>query len=80
MSEATFLHAQASLARMDLVSEDAIRDAMRFAHEALGLSIEGSAAVSVAWVRAHHAEVEPPLVAVVTGANVDPAVLREILR
>ncbi|MBX3270964.1 MAG: pyridoxal-phosphate dependent enzyme [Sandaracinaceae bacterium] len=80
VSEATFLHARASLGRMDLVSEAAIRDAMRFAHDALGLVIEGSAAVAVAWIRAHRVEVEPPVVAIVTGANVDPAVLSEILR
>jgi threonine dehydratase len=44
-----------AVARIDLVSEAAIGDAMTFARETLGHTLEGSAATVVAWARAHAA-------------------------
>lgn len=79
VGETTFAIVRDEVQRMEAVSERAIADAMRFAHETLGLAIEGSAAVAIAWVRAHRAEVEAPLVAIVSGGNVDPARLRAIV-
>lgn len=78
VSETTFAVARDELASMVAVSEAAIEDAMRFAREELDLTIEGSAAVAIAWVRAHRVEVERPVVVVVSGGNVDPAVLERI--
>lgn len=79
VSETTFAIARAELARMDAVSEAAIADAMRFAKRALDLTVEGSAAVVIAWLREHAAEVEAPIVGVVSGQNVDPEKLARLM-
>ena len=79
VSETTFAIVRDEVARMDAVSEATIADAMRFSHDVLGLAVEGSAAVVIAWVRAHLAEVEAPLVAIVSGGNVDPSRLRALV-
>lgn len=75
VSESTFAIARASLARMEAVSERAIADAMKVARDALGVTLEGSAAVALAWALAHRDDgtVERPLVLVLTGRNVDPS-------
>ncbi len=73
VSETTYEIAARELAGMQAVSEAAIADAMRFAERALGLAIEGSAAVVIAWLRAHAAELDAPVVGVISGGNVDPA-------
>ncbi len=80
VSDSTYAIARASLARMDAVSEEAIADAMRLADEALGIPLEGSAAVALAWALAHRDDpaLERPFVLVLTGRNVDPGVLRSI--
>ncbi len=79
VSQTTFEIARDELLRMDTVTETAIADAMRFAHEELGLAVEGSAAVVIAWLRAHVAEVEGPVVGVISGGNVDPEKLASII-
>jgi threonine dehydratase len=83
VSETTFAIVRDEVARMDAVSERAIADAMRFAHVSLDLDLEGSAAVAIAWVLAHAAEigseVETPLVAIASGGNVDAERLRTIV-
>lgn len=79
VSETTFAVARDELARMELVSEAAIADAMRFASRKLGLAIEGSAAVVIAWLREHAASVGAPVVGIVTGGNVDAATLKRVL-
>lgn len=79
VSESTFAVARDELARMEVVSEREIEAAMRFAKRELGLTIEGSAAVVIAWLRRRLPEVATPVVAVISGRNVDPAVLERIL-
>ncbi len=81
VSETTYAIAREALERMDTVSEDAIADAMRVAHGELGLTIEGSAAVALAWMLDHRGEASlaRPAVVLLTGRNVDPARLGAIL-
>ncbi|MEC7524431.1 MAG: pyridoxal-phosphate dependent enzyme [Myxococcota bacterium] len=78
VSAATYAIARDALHRMEAVPEADIADAMRFAKRELGLSLEGSAAVTLAWIRAQ-ASLETPLVAVVSGGNVDPARIEALM-
>jgi threonine dehydratase len=64
---------------MVLVDEDAIRAAIAFAYRELGQVIEPSAAVAVAGLRGGHIPTRG-LVVVVSGGNIEPALLDEILR
>ncbi|HJL19724.1 MAG TPA: hypothetical protein RMH99_28940 [Sandaracinaceae bacterium LLY-WYZ-13_1] len=59
-----------------VVPESAIADAMRFADAELGLALEGSAAVTIAWLRRHDAA--RPVVLILSGRNVDPERLAEL--
>jgi threonine dehydratase len=72
VARATFEHVQA-LRAMTLftVSEREIAGAMRFSREALGVVVEGSAAVAVAFARAHARHFDGETVVVLTGRNVD---------
>lgn len=65
VSESTYTIAARALDRMEVVSEEAIADAMK-----RGITIEGSAAVSLAWALANDAP--RPFVVVLTGCNVSP--------
>lgn len=61
--------------RVDLVSEAEIAEAMRRMRDHLGLVVEGSAATTIAWA-ARFLDREPghgPVIAVLTGRNVDQA-------
>ncbi len=80
VSPTTFAHVREAVERIDLVSEAAIAEAMRFAWRALGLRVEGSAAVVLAWAQAQAARTEGPVGLVVTGRNVNPEVLARLLR
>ena len=60
------------------VSEDAIADAMRFAYQTLGQRVEGSAAVAIAYVRAHREALGASPTILVTGGNVDDSVLERV--
>lgn len=71
VSATTFAIARRELQRMEAVPERDIADAMRFAADALGTTVEGSAAVALAWARAHLADLPRPFVVVLTGRNVD---------
>ncbi len=68
------------------VSEDDIRAAVRFLHHEAGVSAEPSGAVGVAALLAGHlarlsdAPCSGPLVAVVTGGNVDPDLFADLVR
>jgi threonine dehydratase len=64
---------------MVLVDEDAIRAAIAFAYRELGQVIEPSAAVAVAGLRGGHIPTRG-LVVVVSGGNIEPALLDDILR
>jgi len=62
-----------------VVSDDAIRAAMhRLAVEAKVVAEPAGAAAFAAWER-YRQELEPPVVAVVSGGNVDPVLFREVL-
>jgi threonine dehydratase len=78
VGETTFAIARDELWRMDAVPEEDIAAAMVFAHEELGLTLEGSAAVTLAWLRRHGAEAPRPLVLVCSGRNVDRRVLERL--
>jgi threonine dehydratase len=68
VSPTTFHHVRESVERVDTVTEDEIRDAIRFSYRTLGITVEGSAAVVIAWAREHADEVpgEGAIVLVVT--------------
>ena len=62
-----------------VVSDEEIRAAMRrLAVEAKVVAEPAGAAALAAWAR-HRAELEPPVVAVISGGNVDPTLLKEVL-
>jgi threonine dehydratase len=81
VSKTSFARVQEAVERIDLVSEAAIADAMRFAHETVGVTLEGSAAVVVAWAREHLADFpgKDAVVLVLTGQNVDEHVRHRVL-
>lgn len=79
-SELTFAHLRANLDGILTVTEDGIRAAVRELALAHRLVAEPSGAVSpAAYARHAHALPEGPVVAVVSGGNIDPALLTEIL-
>jgi threonine dehydratase len=55
---------------IQLVSDDAIRAAMRELYWRQGLVVEPSSAITVAWVAAHAGEALEPVCAVLTGGNI----------
>lgn len=72
VARTTFAHVQALRATtLVTVSEQDIAAAMRFARDAIGLVIEGSAAVGVAFARAHARHFEGEVIVLLTGRNVD---------
>ena len=82
VSPTSFALVRDAVERVDLVTEQAIAEAMRFAYMRMGLTLEGSAATVVAWARAHADELSRttrPVVLVVTGRNVDEPALRRIV-
>ena len=63
-----------------LVSDTEIRTAVRrLALEAKVIAEAAGAAAFAAWAR-HHGSLEAPVVVIVSGGNVDPALLVEVLR
>jgi threonine dehydratase len=55
---------------IELVSETAIRDAMKALYWKHGLIVEPSSAITVAFVQAHQDKLEEPACVVLTGANI----------
>ncbi len=55
---------------VSLVSEDDIRTALRDLFEAQGLVVEPSSAITLAFVKAHAAELDGPVCVVLTGENI----------
>lgn len=78
VSESSYAIARAALSRMEAVPERAIAEAMRLASDELDLPLEGSAAVALAWALGHRDELPRPFVVLLTGRNVDPAVLARL--
>lgn len=77
VSWTTYHVARTELAAMALVSEAELAEAMAWAKRGLGLSIEGSAAVGLAYARRER--LRSPFVVVISGGNVDPAKLEKVL-
>jgi threonine dehydratase len=80
----TFAHLRAHLERVVTVSEEEIAAAVRLAAERSRLVVEPSGALGIAGLTFHAAElgldaVAGPVVAVVSGGNVDPDRYRELL-
>ncbi len=80
LGDLNFLHVRAFVDNIITVSEDEIRNVMRALYSA-GLKPEPSGAVTAAAVLFHQQELLPYLkvVAVMSGGNVEPEVLRSIL-
>jgi threonine dehydratase len=80
LGELNFLHVRAFVDDILTVSEEQIREAMRALYAA-GLTPEPSGAVTAAAVLFHQPELLPyrKVVAVMSGGNVEPEVLRSIL-
>lgn len=69
----------ARLAGVVTVEDDSLREAVHFLHRDCGLTVEPSGAATTAALRSGALEPfrEPPLVLVISGGNVDPALLEE---
>lgn len=80
LSELTLAHLRANLDGVVTVGEDEIRAAVRILAREANLVAEPSGAATTAAYRFHAAELPAgPTVAVVSGGNLDPALLRELL-
>jgi len=80
LSELTLAHLRANLDGIVTVTEDEIRAAVGLLAREANLVAEPSGATTVAAYRFHAAELPAgPVVAVVSGGNLDPALLRELL-
>ena len=79
----TFTYARAFLDGVVLVEDAAIAEAVRWTFARAGVVVEPSGAASIAALRSGAAEADAPLpepiCAVVSGGNVDPAVLADLL-
>lgn len=75
ISEKTFQLCSQGLHTVITVNEEEILRAIFWAHENLGIVIEGSAAVSVAALLGKKYDFSPSALAVLTGANIDPSLL-----
>jgi threonine dehydratase len=84
LGERTFAHLRVHLERIVTVSEDEIAAAVRLAAERARLVVEPSGALGIAALTFHARELSlgsgaGPVVAVVSGGNVDPERYRELL-
>jgi threonine dehydratase len=76
----TFRHVQALVDRMVTVDEDALSRALLLCLERAKLVVEPAGAAAVAAVMEHPRAFEPPVVAVVSGGNIDPVLLSKVIR
>lgn len=74
-----FPHVQRLLDGVYTATEDGMRDAIRHLASESHVVAEAAGAASLAVARAHQDEFEPPVVAVVSGGNIDPALLAQLL-
>jgi threonine dehydratase len=81
LGELNFLHVRAFVDSILTVTEDEIREAMRVMIRTAALTPEPSGAVTAAAVLFHQTELLPyrKVVAVMSGGNVEPAVLQAVL-
>jgi threonine dehydratase len=75
ISERTFAIARAHRLAVTLVDEAEILSAVGFAYRRLGLIVEPSAAVGLAAVRAGRVPADDGTVVVISGGNIEPALL-----
>lgn len=81
VSPTSFALVREAVSVVDLVSEDEIAAAMRFARDTLGIVVEGSAATTLAWARRNGGALDGDggaVVLVLTGRNVDPELLARL--
>jgi threonine dehydratase len=81
LGELNFLHVRAFVDSILTVTEDEIREAMRVMIRTAALTPEPSGAVTAAALLFHQPELLPyrKVVAVMSGGNVEPAVLQAVL-
>ncbi len=79
-SDATLAHVRALVDRVALVDEDALSRALLLCLERAKLVVEPAGAAAVAAVLDDPAAFRPPVVAVVSGGNVDPLLLSKVIR
>ncbi len=79
--ELTFAINQPALSGIGRISDEDARNAVRFASRYLKLTVEPGGAASLAALLSGRIENLPegPIVIVLTGGNIDPAMLSEIL-
>ena len=75
VAERTFAIARAHRLAVELVEESELLDAIGFAYRRLGVIVEPAAALGIAAVRAGRVPVDDGTVVVVSGGNIDPALL-----
>ncbi|MGH9409819.1 MAG: threonine ammonia-lyase [Vicinamibacterales bacterium] len=74
-----FAHVQRYVDRLDTVDDEAIAAAVAWLHTYAGILAEPSGAATVAAALAPHADYRDPIVAIVSGGNLDPADLAKYL-
>lgn len=79
VGELTWPHIQAFVDDILTVSEDEIREAVRDTTLKAHLTTEPSGAVTIAAAQRELGNLKGPVVAVLSGGNIDPALLRDIL-
>ncbi|MGH2750516.1 MAG: threonine ammonia-lyase [Actinomycetota bacterium] len=78
--ERTFAHVQALVDEVVTVSDDQIAEALVFTAERMKLVLEPAGAAGVAAAMLGLGELEPPVVVVLSGGNIDPLLLLRVIR
>jgi threonine dehydratase len=76
----TFRHVRELVDRIVTVDEDALSRALLHCLERAKLVVEPAGAAGVAALMEHPASFEPPVVAVISGGNIDPVLLSKVIR
>ena len=76
----TFAHVRALVDQVVTVGEEELARALLFCLERTKLMVEPAGAASVAAVRAEPRRFEPPVVAVLSGGNIDPLLLLKVIQ
>jgi threonine dehydratase len=78
--ELTFAHVQELVAEVVCVDDEAIAKALVFAVERMKLVLEPAGGAGVAAVLEEVADLEPPVVVILSGGNIDPLLLLRVIR
>jgi threonine dehydratase len=76
----TFAHVSALVDEVVTVSDEAIAEALVLAAERMKMVLEPAAAAGVAAVLQELGDLEPPVVVVLSGGNIDPLLLQRVVR